>query len=477
MKLIFFNTLNRKKEIFNSISESKVTLYTCGPTVYNKAHIGNLRTYIFEDLLRRVLIFFGYKVNQVMNITDVDDKTIKGALEKNCSLEEFTQEYKDQFFKDLESLNILKVEQYPEATRFIPQMIHLVKKLIDKGYAYEKEGNVFFKIEKFDEYGALAHLQKVALKPGASNRIADEYEKDGVADFVLWKTYNSKKDGDIFWDSPWGKGRPGWHTECSAMALSLLGNTIDIHCGGVDNIFPHHENEIAQSKACTGKHFVNYWLHAEHLLVDGKKMSKSLNNFYTLSDLTDLGFSPREIRLNLLQTHYRTQLDFSLERLRDSQGLLRKFDTFIGRLKEYIDGEEATLERLMDSQGSLYEKINDISKKIKNGFADDLHIDKVLALLFPFMKEINALLDQGKLVKEDAERIISLFEEIDQIFGVLINSHPDDKIHERYLQMLKMRDIARAEKDWNEADRIRDLLDKDGYVIEDTKTGSRLKRK
>ena len=310
MVLSLYNTLTRKKEIFKPLSSESVTLYTCGPTVYNNAHIGNLRTYIFEDLLRRVLIFFEYSVDQVMNITDVDDKTIKGAIEANCSLEAFTKKYKDQFFADLESLSILKAEKYPEATKFIPEMIVLIQSLIEKGYAYERKGNVFFKLEKFEDYGSLAHLGSVDLKQGASNRLSDEYDKDGISDFVLWKALDEERDGKLFWPSPWGNGRPGWHTECSAMALSLLGETIDIHCGGVDNIFPHHENEIAQAKACTGKHFVNYWLHAEHLLVEGKKMSKSLGNFYTLSDLVEQGFTPREVRMILLQTHYRTQLDF-----------------------------------------------------------------------------------------------------------------------------------------------------------------------
>ena len=282
----FYNTLNRKKEEFKSLEKGKVSLYTCGPTVYDFAHIGNLRAFLFEDLLRRYLEFEGLEVLHVMNITDIDDKTIRRSQEENQSLIDFTNEYTKAFFKDLKTLNMVPAHYYPRATEFIPQMIETIETLEVKGYTYTTDdGSVFFKISQFDEYGKLARLDPDQLKSGGRVE-EDEYDKEEGRDFALWKGYKST-DSDVCWDSPWGKGRPGWHIECSVMSTHYLGDHFDIHCGGVDNIFPHHENEIAQSCAASGEAFVNYWLHNEHLLVDGQKMSKSANNFYTLSNLLE----------------------------------------------------------------------------------------------------------------------------------------------------------------------------------------------
>ncbi len=334
-RLKLYNTETRQKEEIIPLDGRTIRMYTCGPTVYNFAHIGNFRTYIFEDLLRRTLKFFGYAVTQAMNLTDVDDKTIKGALEQKISLNAFTQIYKDAFFEDLKTLNIQPVEHYPAATDFIPEMIVIIEKLLQQGIAYRGQDNsIYFSIDKFPSYGRLSHLHIDELKAGASERVAhDEYEKENVCDFVLWKAYDAERDGPIFWESSLGRGRPGWHIECSAMAMKLLGESIDIHVGGVDNIFPHHENEIAQSEAFSGRHFVNHWLHSEHLLVDHKKMSKSLGNFYTLRDLLKRGYTGAQVRYMLLQSHYRTQLNFTFEGLDAAASTLQRFSDFILRLQ------------------------------------------------------------------------------------------------------------------------------------------------
>lgn len=334
-KLKLYNTESRQKEQITPLDGRTIRMYTCGPTVYNFAHIGNFRTYVFEDLLRRTIQFFGFSIRQAMNLTDVDDKTIKGALDNNLTLAQFTTPYIDAFFEDLNTLGIEKVEYYPKATDYIPEMITIIQKLLDTGIAYRShDGSIYFSIAKFPSYGRLSHLKLDELKLGASEGIInDEYEKENASDFVLWKICDPKRDGNIFWDSPFGKGRPGWHIECSAMAMKLLGETIDIHVGGVDNMFPHHENEIAQSEAYTCKCFAKHWLHSEHLLVDHKKMSKSLGNFYTLRDLLQKGYTGRQVRYLLLQTHYRTQLNFTFAGLDAAAATLQRLSDFIQRLR------------------------------------------------------------------------------------------------------------------------------------------------
>lgn len=335
-ELKLYNTESRQMEQVTALDGKVIRMYTCGPTVYNFAHIGNFRTYVFEDLLRRVLRFLGYEVKQVMNLTDVDDKTIKGALEKGVSLAEFTAPYIKAFFEDLETLKIEKVEHYPAATEYVPEMIALIEGLLEKGVAYRgQDQSIYFSIDRFPSYGRLSHLHLQDLKAGASQRVAgDEYDKEHVSDFVLWKAHDPARDGQIYWQSPFGPGRPGWHIECSAMAMKLLGPSIDIHVGGVDNIFPHHENEIAQCEAYSCRHFVRHWLHAEHLLVDHKKMSKSLGNFYTLRDLLAKGYLGDQVRYLLLQTHYRTQLNFTFDGLDAAAASLQRFSDLIYRLRE-----------------------------------------------------------------------------------------------------------------------------------------------
>lgn len=331
--LKIFNTESRAKEDVIPRDGQTIRMYTCGPTVYNFAHIGNFRTYVFEDLLRRTLKFFGYGVEQAMNLTDVDDKTIKGAIENQVELNTFTQPFTQAFFDDLKTLHIERVEHYPAATDYIPEMIALIQTLLDNGTAYYGEdGSVYFAIKKFPSYGRLSHLHLRELKAGASGVAADEYDKENAADFVLWKKYDAERDGTIFWDSPFGQGRPGWHIECSAMAMKLLGKSLDIHVGGVDNCFPHHENEIAQSEACTHVRFARYWVHAEHLLVDHKKMSKSLGNFYTLRDLLERGYTGTQVRYMLLQGHYRSQLNFTFQGLDAACATLQRIGDFVARL-------------------------------------------------------------------------------------------------------------------------------------------------
>ena len=467
MKL--FNTETRIKEEIVPAEGQKIGLYTCGPTVYNFAHIGNFRTYVFEDLLRRSLKFFGFKVTQVMNITDIDDKTIKGAIQKGISLKAFTDRYTEAFFEDLKSLNIEKVEFYPCATDYIPQMVEMIQGLLDKGIAYRgADGSIYFAITKFPSYGRLSHLHLDELEAGASKRVAaDEYDKDHVADFVLWKAYDPSRDGTIFWESPFGKGRPGWHIECSAMAMNLLGTTIDIHVGGVDNMFPHHENEMAQSEAFSDHRFVRYWLHAEHLLVDHKKMSKSLGNFFTLRDLLHQGYTGPQVRYMLLQTHYRTQLNFTLAGLDAVGKSLERLSDFILRLRQI---------EVMQSFGEIDGLIKKTKTLFSDALADDLNISSALAALFDFVREVNTLCDAGKVGKEEVQKVLYFLEQLDQVVGVLPLQTVQEEIPQDLQQLLAAREQARQKKDWKAADESRDVILARGYLIEDTPHGARLKK-
>ncbi len=333
MSIRFYNTLSRALEVFESLVPGRVGLYTCGPTVYNFAHIGNFRAYMFEDLLHRHLLRSGLQVLRVMNLTDVDDKTIRGALAAGLPLKAFTAPFVQAFFEDLRALNILPADHYPAATDHVPEMIALVQTLLDKGHAYRSDdGSVYYRIDSFPSYGCLCHLDRSGLQAGA--RVAqDEYEKDNVADFALWKAWD-EADGDVAWEAPWGRGRPGWHLECSAMSMRYLGPSFDLHTGGVDNMFPHHEDEIAQSEAATGQRFVRYWMHCAHLVVEGQKMSKSAGNFFTLRDLLQRGFNGREIRYLLLSTHYRQQLNFTIDGLHGARTALGRLDAFRARAGE-----------------------------------------------------------------------------------------------------------------------------------------------
>lgn len=469
--LQLFNTVTRQKELLRPIEEGRIKMYTCGPTVYNYAHIGNFRTYMFEDLLRRTIQFFGYDVTQVMNLTDVDDKTIRGAIAKGISLDAYTQVYKEAFFDDLKALNIQPAEVYPAATNFIPEMIQMTQALLDKGIAYKGgDGSIYYAISQFPKYGRLSHLQLDQLQAGASHRVAsDEYEKDHVADFVLWKIYDPERDGDIYWESPFGKGRPGWHIECSAMAMKILGETIDIHVGGVDNMFPHHENEIAQSEACSGKPFVNLWLHVEHLLVDGKKMSKSLGNFYLLRDLFAQGYSGPQIRYMLLQVHYKTQLNFTFAGLDAAGESLQRLNGCIQRLLE-INSTQQT-------NGAAAPLIEKTLNAFSDALADDLNIAVALAALFELVREVNHLCDLNQINQEEAQQLIELMRKFDTVLGFLSFEPAEEIIPEELTEALERRIQARKDKDWALADHLRDFIHSQGYVIEDTPNGMRLKKR
>ena len=469
MEIKFFNTETRSKELFTSLKQGYVSMYTCGPTVYDFAHIGNFRTYVFEDILRRSLKFFGYKVEQVMNLTDVDDKTIRGAIKKGVTLDEYTKPFKQAFFEDLKTLKIESAEKYPAATDYIDDMIKLISLMLDKKIAYlGGDGSVYYSIKSFHNYGRLSHLEKKDLVAGASNRVAsDEYEKDAVSDFVLWKKFDPERDGGIYWDSPFGKGRPGWHLECSAMAMKLLGSTIDIHVGGVDNIFPHHENEIAQSEACSGCQFVKLWMHSEHLLVDHKKMSKSLGNFYTLRNLLDKGFSGIQVRYLLLQTHSRTQLNFTFAGLEAAKNSIDRLHDFVIRLKE-IDKEGP----VNNTFKLLVDKMN---RNFSEHLADDLNISAALASLFDLIRDVNSLIDKSYLSKKEAAYLLEQLKQLDAVLGVIFVDDTLDIPQEMH-DLLMRREEARKAKDWSLADVLRNEISAKGYIIEDTKGIPRLKK-
>ncbi len=458
----FFNTYSRQLEEFVPIDPAAkaVRIYTCGPTVYNYAHIGNFRAYVFEDLLQRHLEARGYEVLRVMNLTDVDDKTIRGARAAGKRLADFTQIYKDAFFEDLGTLRIKRANHFPAATepQYIERMIAMIGDLMGKDIAYQAEDkSVYFRLSRFADYGKLAHLNLDELRP--SGRIRnDDYEKEALGDFALWKAWD-EDDGEVKWESPWGPGRPGWHIECSAMATALLGPELDIHCGGVDNIFPHHEAEIAQSECCTGKKFVRYWLHCAHLMVEGQKMSKSLGNFYTLRDLLEKGWSGREIRFALLTVNYRLPLNF----------------TFAG-----VDGARAALGRIDEWAARLAEKaaapaeptaLTAHAEKFFAALDDDLNISGAMGHLFDLVRESNRAMDEGTLSVGQAAALLEAWQRINAVLGF---EREAAAIPTEVLALVEQRQAARAAKNWAESDRLRDAIAAFGWVVKDTKDGPKL---
>lgn len=467
--LSLYNTESRRKENLVPLEGKHIRMYTCGPTIYHYAHIGNFRTYVFEDILRRAIQFFGMGITQVMNLTDVDDKTIKGAIAKNITLDEYTKPFKEAFFDDLKALNIEPAEHYPAATEYIEDMIKMIQVLLDKGIAYVGgDGSVYYAIRKFPRYGCLSHLHLEELQAGASERVsADEYDKDHIADFVLWKKYDPTRDGKIYWDSPYGPGRPGWHLECSAMAIKILGETIDIHVGGIDNMFPHHENEIAQSEAYSEKPFAKIWMHSEHLIVDNKKMSKSLGNFYTLRDLLQKGFTGKQVRYMLMQTHYKTQLNFTFSGLEAVKGSLQRLQDFIQRMLELSQPQ---------SSGMVKPVVEKAFSEFAHALADDLNMSLALAALFDLVREINSLSDAGKVGFEEAQIVLDTLKRFDKILGVLSFEKEVETIPPDLEEALAKRIEARKQKNWALADSLRDLISSRGYMIEDTPEGARLKK-
>ena len=467
MVLSFYNTLKRKLDPFEPLDKGRVGLYTCGPTVYNYAHIGNFRAYVFEDLLRRVLRYWGYDVCQVMNLTDVDDKTIRDSQRVGMSLEAFTRKYKDAFFEDVAALRIEPAEHYPAATEHIPEMIALVRTLVAKGYGYQAEdGSVYFSLAKFPAYGRLA---RVSVDPVASvSRVRnDEYAKESAADFALWKAW-SEEDGDVYWDSPWGRGRPGWHIECSAMSMKYLGKTFDIHTGGIDNMFPHHEDEIAQSEAANGCTFVNYWLHCAHLMVDGGKMSKSLGNFYTLRDVLQKGFSGRELRWVLLGAQYRQPLNFTFQACHDARSALQRLDDFVVRMKEAEKRPDAGVEEAES-------RAQEAAAQFRAGLGEDLNVSAAQAALFDLVRDANRRLDAGECGGRAASAMLDQLRQFDRVFAAL-DVDVDDEVPAGVLARAEERQQARQARDFARADAIRDALAAEGWAIEDTASGPRIKR-
>jgi len=461
--IYFFNTLTRKKEIFKPLEEGKAKIYTCGPTVYDFAHIGNFRAFLFEDLLKRWLIQRGHKVTHVMNLTDIDDKTIKGSQKEGIPLSQFTDFYVKAFFEDIKVLNIEPANFYPKATDQIPEIVTLIKTLMTKGVAYKGEDNsIYFSVSKFPDYGRLSKIKVNELKVGARVN-QDEYAKEEAQDFALWKAW-APEDGNTFWETELGKGRPGWHIECSAMSMKYLGETFDIHCGGVDNMFPHHENEIAQSEAATGKKFVNYWMHNEHLQVEGKKMSKSLGNFYTLRDLLAKGYDPIAIRYLLMTTHYRQQFNFTFESLEASKVAIERLRNFVRRLHE-VEG------------GINTGKVAILSAKLEACFGgsmdDDLNIGVALSSLFDFVREINGLLDANLVSRQEAADVGGLMMRIDSVLGVIGRVEMEEALPGDIDTLVQKRENARKNKSWKEADAIRSQLKSIGIVLEDTAQGVR----
>jgi cysteinyl-tRNA synthetase len=469
MALRFFNTYSRQLEDFDPRDSAgrKIDIYTCGPTVYSRAHIGNFRAYIFEDLLQRHLELRGYEVHRVMNITDVDDKTIRGAREAKIPLLKFTEPFKQAFFEDIETLRIKRANDFPAATdqQYIDKMIAMIAILISRGLAYQAEDkSVYFRINKFPDYGKLAHFDLTQLQ--STGRVKhDEYDKEHVGDFALWKAWD-EEDGEIGWESPWGRGRPGWHIECSAMATALLGDQIDIHCGGVDNIFPHHEAEIAQSEGCTGKKFVRYWLHCAHLLVDGQKMSKSLGNFYTIPDVLGKGYSGREIRYALMRVHYRAPLNFTWEGMEETRESLKRIDDWLERLREYSASFQLA--------NSIEWQVGSLPHTFEEALDDDLNISAALGFLFESIRETNRAFDRNELSAASAKAWLNWWERVN---SVLVLEEERAALPSEVAKLADERARARLAKDWQKSDELRDELSARGWEARDTEDGQKLTRR
>lgn len=478
MALRFYNTLTQQVELFQPLDGNTVRMYTCGPTVYNFVHIGNFRTFTFQDILRRWLRHLGYKLNHVMNVTDVDDKIIKNAAKEHKPIEQYTSVYTKAFFEDAAALRLQQPEHVAPATRHVDVMVKAIEELAAKGYTYTSDGSTYYRISAFPDYGKLSHNDFGGIRAGARVDV-DEYDKADARDFVLWK---ARRGDEPFWDAPFGAGRPGWHIECSAMAMSYLGETLDIHAGGVDLIFPHHENEIAQSEAISGKPFARFWLHSEHLHIESQKMSKSLGNFYTLRDLLEMGYRPEAIRYLLASVPYRKKLNFTFEGLKAAERSIERLRDFEIRL---------TSTKLAPGRNeAVSERSRDAIRKFEESLDDDLNTAEALASTFEYVRAMNTALDEGQFQEEnrwDAARVLEIFDEIFDVLkpgedaralagqqaaaqnGKLSDVEIEARIEER-TQAKKSRDFARA-------DAIRAALQDRGVVLEDTKDGVRWKRK
>ncbi len=464
MALKLFNTLSRSIQDFAPSRPNGTGLYCCGPTVYDFAHIGNWRTFVFGDLVRRTLEFNGHAVTHVMNITDVEDKIIKRVRETKTSLREFTGRYEAAFFTDLKTLNCRLPHHTPRATEHIPDIISLIEKLVARGIAYRAaDGSVYFGIEKYRgcgcTYGRLLKLNFEEMRAGERVK-SDEYAKESIADFALWKA-RVPEDGEVFWPSPFGEGRPGWHIECSAMSMKLLGESFDLHLGGEDLIFPHHEDEIAQSEGATGKPFVKYWLHGAHLLVEGKKMSKSLGNYFTLRDLLAKGFTGREIRCLLLGAHYRETFNFTLEGLAGARSRLERMDECLGKLREVAAGETAPPDSMRVGQ-------------FASALDDDLNISEAWAVVSGWVRECNSRLAENSLTPARAATALATWDKFDAVLG--IGTATEVGAPAEIIALMEARQAARNAKDFKRSDAIRDELKTAGWIIEDSPKGPKLKK-
>ena len=473
MALKFFNTLSRSVQEFAPLNpaQKKIGMYCCGPTVYDFAHIGNWRTFVFADLVRRTLEFSGYDVKHVMNITDIEDKIIKRVREQKIPLREFTGKYEAAFLDDLKALNCKEPHVKPRATEYIAEIIALIEKLIARGIAYKAaDGSVYFSITKYQgcgcHYGQLLKLNFDEMRAG--ERVSsDEYEKESVADFALWKA-RVPEDGDIFWPSPFGEGRPGWHIECSAMSMKVLGESFDLHLGGEDLKFPHHEDEIAQSEGATGKPFVKYWLHGAHLLVEGKKMSKSMGNFFTLRDLLAKGFTGREVRYLLLTSHYRETFNFTLDGLAGARTALARIDECVGKLRELAGSISSSI-----IDPSLLKEHSHF-KLFNYALHDDLNISAAWGVVFDWVREVNRRIADDSLSSVEAGLALLVWEKVDSVLGIGVKN--ETEIPAEILAFANARVEAKKSRDFKKADAIRDELKAKGWVIEDTPKGIKLKK-
>jgi cysteinyl-tRNA synthetase len=478
MPLRFYNTLTRREEEFVPLVEGKAGMYVCGPTVYAPPHIGNMRTFFFADVLHRYLEYRGYEVRFVMNLTDVDDKTIRGALAKGVSLKDYTQPFVDDLFRNFERLGIQRADVHPHATDYVDGMIDVIRRLEERGLAYEAEGSVYYDISEFADYGKLSKVDVSAGRRG-ERVAADEYDKDDVRDFVLWKAVKPEDEQvGAAWDTPWGRGRPGWHIECSAMSMQELGETFDIHAGGVDLIFPHHEDEIAQSEGATGKPFVRYWLHGEFLLLDGGKMAKSTGNIFNLQDLMDRGVAPSSIRYLFLTAHYRSKLNFTFEGLTAAGEAVRRIRDARDRLREHPAARDPDP---MDTP-TLHPAADEALSAFAAAMDQDLNSSVALAALHELVNRVNARLHElGTTPISQAERDAALraFERIDGVFGFIAladrENTVDDDLAAWVEERLAARQAARAARDFAQADAIRTEISMRGVLIEDTAQGARWK--
>jgi cysteinyl-tRNA synthetase len=466
------NTLTNRLEPLEPIHKGEVRIYTCGPTVYDYAHIGNFRTFVFQDILRRFLQSREYRVLQVMNLTDVDDRIIQKAAAAGVSIREYTEKYVQAFLEDMDSLHLEPPEEMVRATDHIEDMVALIERLQKKGFTYNSEGSIYYKISKFPRYGELSHIDLAGMQTGVRVDV-DQYEKENARDFALWK---APKPGEHFWETAIGPGRPGWHIECSAMAMKYLGDTLDIHTGGVDLTFPHHENEIAQSEAATGHPFVRTWLHAEHLIINGEKMSKSLGNFYTLRDLFAKNKKPSTIRFLLLSVPYRRQLNFTADSLKQAESSVIRLRNFVSRLKseQFPGGSSATMRKRAEKAEADFDA----------GLADDLNTAQALAAVFDLVRDVNTAMDQREFLQQDAPRVLAAMEKFDRVLAVLVDDD-DEKLRKlgfgsgqqrmsvaQIETLVKERIEAKQRRDFKRSDEIRQQLAESGIIVEDTRDGS-----